>query len=95
MPACPLTAPTRRFLRSPASAFTEGQRIINGIKDILRLFMARVLNSALLIVGISVIDLGFAIEPKQNLLIVFLSVAVPRWLWRSGFGLAHYPRAVC
>ena len=59
------------------SAFTEGQRIINGMKDILRLFMTRVLYSALLIVGISMIDLGFPIEPKHNLLIVFLSVAVP------------------
>ena len=59
------------------SAFTEGQRIINGMKDILRLFMTRVLYSALLIIGISIIDLGFPIEPKHNLLIVFLSVAVP------------------
>ncbi|MBZ0304033.1 MAG: HAD-IC family P-type ATPase [Anaerolineae bacterium] len=59
------------------AAFNEGQRIINGMKDILRLFMTRVLYSTLLIIGISIIDLGFPIEPKHNLLIVFLSVAVP------------------
>lgn len=59
------------------SAFTEGQRIINGMKDILRLFMTRVLYSALLIIGISIIDLGFPIEPKHNLLIVLFSVAMP------------------
>jgi cation-transporting ATPase E len=59
------------------SAFTEGQRIINGMKDILRLFLTRVLHGALLIIGIGFIDLGFPFEPKHNALIVFLGVGIP------------------
>src|SRR5690606_25525569 len=77
------------------SAFTEGQRIINGMKDVLRLFMTRVLYSALLIIGISVIDLGFPIEPKHNLLIVFLSVSVPTLTLALWSRLASVPSAVC
>lgn len=58
-------------------AFTEGQRIINGMKDILRLFLTRVSYAALLIIAIGFIDLGFPFEPKHNALLVFLSVGAP------------------
>jgi cation-transporting P-type ATPase E len=58
-------------------AFTEGQRIINGMKDILRLFLTRVLYSAFLIVGVGIIDLGFPFEPKHNDLLIILGVGIP------------------
>ncbi|MFO7321629.1 MAG: HAD-IC family P-type ATPase [Chloroflexota bacterium] len=58
-------------------AFTEGQRIINGMSDILRLFLTRVLYSALLIVSTAIIGLGFPFLPKHNALIVLLSVGIP------------------
>jgi cation-transporting P-type ATPase E len=58
-------------------AFTEGQRIINGMKDILRLFLTRVLYSAFLIIGIGFIDLGFPFEPKHNDLLIILGVGIP------------------
>ncbi|MBZ0289183.1 MAG: HAD-IC family P-type ATPase, partial [Anaerolineae bacterium] len=58
-------------------AFTEGQRIINGMKDILRLFMVRVACSALLIIAISMIGLGFPFVPKHTALITFLTVGAP------------------
>lgn len=58
-------------------AFTEGQRIANGMKDILRLFLTRVMYSALLIVAIALIGLGFPFLPKQNTLIVFFTVGLP------------------
>ncbi len=58
-------------------AFQEGQRIINGMKNILRLFLTRVLYSALLIVAISIIGLGFPFIPKHNALLAFLTVGVP------------------
>ncbi len=64
------------FAALPA-AFTEGQRIINGMKDILRLFLTRVLYSAFLIIGIGFIDLGFPFEPKHNDLLVILGVGIP------------------
>lgn len=59
------------------SAFTEGQRIINGMKDILRLFLTRVAYSALLIIGVAVMNLGFPFEPKHNALLVLLVVGLP------------------
>jgi cation-transporting ATPase E len=58
-------------------AFTEGQRIVNGMKDILRLFLTRVLYSALLIIAIAIIHLGFPFVPKHNALLVFLTVGAP------------------
>jgi cation-transporting ATPase E len=61
-------------------AFTEGQRIVNGMKDILRLFLTRVLYSALLIIGVSVIGVGFPYIPKQNTLLVLLTVGIPTLL---------------
>lgn len=59
------------------AAFTEGQRIINGMKDIMRLFLTRVAYSALLIIGIAVINLGFPVEPKHNTLLTLLVVGLP------------------
>lgn len=67
-------------------AFTEGQRIVNGMKDIMRLFLVRVLYSALLIIANGVIGLGFPFVPKQNTLLVFLSVGIPT------IGLAAWAR---
>ncbi len=58
-------------------AFTEGQRIVNGMKDIMRLFLVRVLYSALLIIANGVIGLGFPFVPTQNGLLIFLSVGIP------------------
>ena len=58
-------------------AFTEGQRIVNGMKDILRLFLTRVSYSALLILSTAVIGLGFPYVPKHNALIVMLTVGIP------------------
>jgi cation-transporting ATPase E len=59
------------------AAFNEGQRIINGMKDILRLFLTRVLYAALLIIAIDLIGLGFPFIPKQNSLLVGLGVGLP------------------
>jgi cation-transporting ATPase E len=67
-------------------AFREGQRIINGMKDILRLFLTRVLYSALLIIAVSIVGLGFPFVPKHNALLVFLTVGAPT------FGLALWAR---
>jgi cation-transporting ATPase E len=58
-------------------AFTEGQRIVNGMKDILRLFLTRVGYSALLIIGVSLLNLGFPFVPKHNALLSLFVVGVP------------------
>lgn len=59
------------------AAFSEGQRIVNGMRDILRLFLTRVLYAALLIIATSIIGLGFPFIPKQNALLVGFGVGVP------------------
>lgn len=59
------------------AAFSEGQRIVNGMKDILRLFLTRVLYAALLIIATSIVGLGFPFVPKQNALLVGFGVGLP------------------
>lgn len=59
----------------PASE--EGRRILRGMRDILRIFLTRVLYATLLIVGISTIEGAFPFTPKQNALLTLLSVGIP------------------
>lgn len=58
-------------------AFLEGQRIINGMKDVLSLFLTRILYAALMIVSTAVIGVGFPYIPKHNALLILLSVGIP------------------
>jgi len=67
-------------------AFLEGQRIINGMKDILRLFLTRALYFALLIISTSIIGIGFPYIPKHATLVMFFSVGIPT------FALAAWAR---
>ncbi len=59
------------------AAFAEGQRIVNGMRDILCLFLTRVMYSALLIVAVALMDLGFPFIPKHNTLMSMLTVGIP------------------
>jgi cation-transporting ATPase E len=61
-------------------AFLEGQRIVNGMQDILRLFLTRALYVALLIFSLGVINLGFPYLPKHVTLLTFFTVAIPTLL---------------
>lgn len=73
-------------------AFREGQRIVNGMRDILRLFLTRVLYSALLILAIATMGLGFPFVPKHNTLLVFLTVGAPTLglaLWAHPAPVSH------
>jgi cation-transporting ATPase E len=67
-------------------AFLEGQRIINGMKDILRLFLTRAIYFALLIIATSVIGIGFPYVPKHATLVMLFTVGVPT------FALAAWAR---
>jgi cation-transporting ATPase E len=58
-------------------AFLEGQRIVNGMSDILRLFLTRALMVALLIVSCAVISVGFPYVPKHVTLLTLLTVGIP------------------
>jgi cation-transporting ATPase E len=55
----------------------EGQRIVRGLLDILRLFLVRVIYTALLIVFVGVIQAGFPLGPRHNALLALLTVGIP------------------
>jgi cation-transporting ATPase E len=58
-------------------AFQEGQRILNGIQDILRLYMSRILCLAMMIAAIAAASDGFPITPRQNAVVAFLTLSIP------------------
>jgi cation-transporting ATPase E len=70
------------------SAFIEGQRIINGMQDVVRLFLTRVFYVALLIFGTAVLvsPRTFPMTPTQSALLTFLTVGIPT------FALAAWAR---
>jgi cation-transporting ATPase E len=57
-------------------AFREGQRIRNGMQNILKLFLTRVLYVTLLILSTGVIG-GFPFAPKHASLLALLTVGIP------------------
>ncbi len=64
----------------------EGQRILQGMQDVLRLYLTRVLYLAFLIATIGIVDIGFPFTPAQNALASTLTLSVP------GFVLALWAR---
>jgi cation-transporting ATPase E len=58
-------------------AVREGQRIINGMHDILRLFLARTFFVALLVISISILGPFFPLSPKQSSILALLAVGLP------------------
>ena len=61
------------------SALREGQRIRNGMQDILKLYLTRVFYFVVLLSGASVVG-GFPFEPKQASILVLLTVGIPSFL---------------
>jgi cation-transporting ATPase E len=57
-------------------AVREGQRIINGMQDILKLFMTRVLYVTLLVLSVGTFG-GFPFEPKNISILTFFTVGLP------------------
>lgn len=58
-------------------AFGEGKRIRSAMNDIMKLFMIRVFFSALLMLAVAVVGLGFPFTPKQSSILVLLTVGLP------------------
>ncbi|MCP5303458.1 MAG: HAD-IC family P-type ATPase [Pseudomonadales bacterium] len=58
-------------------AFLEGQRIVSGMQDILRLFLTRALYVTLLILSTAVVGVGFPYVPLHISLLTFLTVGIP------------------
>ena len=64
------------FEAMPA-ALKEGQRIVNSIQNILKLFMVTVFALLLLIVGITMLGIGFPFTTLQNTLLSFFARGAP------------------
>ena len=58
-------------------AFQEGQRIIRGMQDIVRLFLTRTFYLTLLIIASRIVGLAFPVTPKHNSLLALLTVGIP------------------
>ena len=58
------------------AAFREGQRIRNGMQDILNIFSVRIFSRALVIPFVALIG-GFAFSPRQSALLSYLTATVP------------------
>jgi cation-transporting ATPase E len=59
------------------AAFREGQRIVRGTQDLIKLFLARSLATALVIVGAAVVSAAFPVTPRLNALPAYLAIAIP------------------
>jgi cation-transporting P-type ATPase E len=59
-----------------APAVTEGQRIVNGMQDILKLFLTRIATMAMVILSALVIG-EFPLELRQGSLVTLFSVGIP------------------
>ena len=57
--------------------FREGQRIIRGMQDIVRLFLTRTFYVTLLIIAARIVGLPFPVTPKHNSLLALLTVGIP------------------
>ena len=57
--------------------FREGQRILTGMQDIIRLFLVRTMAVAFIVLGTSLIGEQFPIMPQHNALLAFLTVGIP------------------
>ncbi|NIM96435.1 MAG: HAD-IC family P-type ATPase [Anaerolineales bacterium] len=58
-------------------AFQEGQRIVHGMQDILRLFLTRAFYFLLLIIATGMIGIGFPFVPKHATILTFFTVGIP------------------
>jgi cation-transporting ATPase E len=57
--------------------FSEGQRIRNGIQDVLKLFMIRTLCVTLLIFATAIVTDSFPLENKQSAIVSLIGVGLP------------------
>lgn len=65
-------------------AFAEGQRILNGMQDVLKLYITRILCLALLISAMGFVGIGFPFTPKQNSMLSIVVLTIPAFalaLW--------------
>ena len=58
-------------------AFREGQRIVRGMEDIVRLLLTRTVYAILLVMATQIVGMPFPVTPKHNSIIALLTVGLP------------------
>lgn len=58
-------------------AFREGQRIIKGMEDVVRLLLTRTFYVLLLIIATQILGAPFPVTPKHNSILALLTVGIP------------------
>jgi cation-transporting ATPase E len=59
------------------AGFREGQRIVRGTQDLIKLFLARSLAMVLIIIGVGVVSGPFPVTPRLNALPAYLVIGFP------------------
>ena len=59
------------------TAFREGQRIIRGMEDVVRLLLTRTIYVLLLVVASQLVGVPFPLSPKHNSILALLTVGIP------------------
>jgi cation-transporting ATPase E len=72
-------------------AVREGQRIVNGMQDILKLYLTRMLYVILMIISTGVVA-GFPFSPKHSSMVALLAVGIPTLALASWARPARLPR---
>lgn len=85
-----------RFSALPV-ALREGQRIVRGMMDVIRLLLTRTIYVILLVIGSQIAGAPFPVTPRHNALIALLTVGIPimaiaAWA-RAGYSTASVLRA--
>jgi cation-transporting ATPase E len=58
-------------------AFREGQRIVRGMEDVIRLLLTRTFYVLMLVVATRLIGVPFPVTPKHNSILALLTVGIP------------------
>jgi cation-transporting ATPase E len=58
-------------------AFREGQRIVKGMEDVVRLLLTRTFYVLLLIIATQLVGVPFPVTPKHNSILALLTVGIP------------------
>jgi len=67
----------KNSLTTLKSLFREGERIVNSLTDVFRLYLTQILYFALLIATISILNLGFPLDGKHNTIVTLITVHLP------------------
>jgi len=58
-------------------AFREGQRIVKGMEDVVRLLLTRTFYVLLLVIATQLVGVPFPVTPKHNSILALLTVGIP------------------